>query len=129
MDELFARFFGDLDARIGGPMTFRLILQPAMATYLAIRAGVADALGGRSPYLWTILTSPGERRGLLSEGWKAVARVFVFSIIMDFVYQLWVLHWFYPLQALAVAVLLACVPYMLVRGLANRITRARHRLH
>jgi hypothetical protein len=129
MDELFARFFGDLDARVGGPLTFRLILQPAVAIFLAIRAGVIDAHTGRPPYFWTILTSPGERRELLSEGWKAVARVFAFAVFMDFVYQLWVLHWFYPLQAFVVAVLLACVPYLLVRGPANRITRARHQLH
>ena len=38
MEELFTRFWEDLVGRVGGPMTFRLILQPIMAIIFAIRA-------------------------------------------------------------------------------------------
>jgi hypothetical protein len=55
MEELFMRFWTNLLVRFHGPMTFRLILQPTLASRLAIRAGLND--GRRpSPYFWTILT-------------------------------------------------------------------------
>jgi hypothetical protein len=59
----------------------------------------------------------------LREGFKAVSRVFVFAIIMDLIYQVAVLRWFYPLQALIVAFVLAFLPYILLRGPVNRIAR------
>lgn len=43
-----------LTRRFGGPMSFRLILQPAMATFFAIRDGIKDARLGRPP-LWRVL--------------------------------------------------------------------------
>jgi hypothetical protein len=107
--------------RVGGPMTFRIILQPLMASLLAFRAGWKDAQTGRPPYFWTILTDPSQRADLLHEGWKSVARVFVLAIVMDVIYQLIVLQWVYPLELILVAILLAVVPYLLIRGPVNRI--------
>jgi hypothetical protein len=40
--------------------------------------------------------------------------------------QFKVFRWFYPSQALLVALFLAVVPYLLLRGPANRITRSRN---
>ena len=121
MDDVLARIWENLGGRIGGPLTFRLILQPLMAVILGVRAGLADARAGRPAYFWTILTSPAARRDLLREGWKAVARVFVLAVVIDIVYQLIVFRWVYPGELLILAFLLACVPYLLVRGPANRI--------
>jgi hypothetical protein len=42
---------------------------------------------------------------------------------MDAIYQLIDLHWFYPGEAIIVALELAFVPYLLIRGPANRIAR------
>jgi hypothetical protein len=125
MDELVLRIWDHLVARVGGPMSFRLVLQPAVAIILAIRAGVHDARAGRPAYFWTILTNPDDRRDLLREGWTAVAKVFLAAVVIDVVYQLVVLRWVYPGEALLVAFLLACVPYLLIRGLANRLARSR----
>ena len=36
-------------------MTFRFILQPAMAFIAALRDGVMDARPGRRPYLWALI--------------------------------------------------------------------------
>ncbi len=36
-----SKFWEDLIGRVGGPMTFRLILQPTIPIILAIRAGLA----------------------------------------------------------------------------------------
>lgn len=115
--------------RVGGPMTFRIILQPVMAALLACRAGLKDAQQGRPPYLWTILTDPGQRAGLLRDGWKSVARVFFLAIVMDVIYQVIVLRWVYPFELILVASLLAVVPYLLIRGPVNRIVsrvRSKH---
>ena len=121
MDDMLARLWENLGGRIGGPLSFRLLLQPAIATLLAIRAGLADAQAGKPPYLWTILTNADDRRDLLRHGWKSVAKVFVMALVIDVVYQLIVAHWVYPLESLIVAFVLACVPYLLVRGPVNRI--------
>src|SRR3954454_24176728 len=79
MDDLFARIWENFGGRIGGPFSFRLLLQPVVASVLGIRAGLEDARAGRPPYFWSILTKPGERRDLLHQGLKGVANVFVFA--------------------------------------------------
>ena len=123
MEEMIVRGFEGLLDRIGGPMTFRLILQPMMATLLALRAGLKDAREGRPPYLWTLITDPTQRVDLLREGWRSIARVFVLAIVMDLIYE-WVMgRWFYPLETIIVAILLAVVPYLILRGPINRIAR------
>jgi hypothetical protein len=123
VDDLLARLWENLGGRVGGPMTFRLLLQPLVASVLAARAGWQDAKAGRSPYFWTVLSSPGDRRNLLREGWQTVAKVFTLAVVIDLVYQVVVFGWIYPLESLIVAVLLAFVPYLLVRGPVNRIAR------
>lgn len=123
MKDLLARVWMNLGERVGGPMTFRLILQPLMATLLALRAGLKDAREGQPPYLWTILTDPGQRADLLRAGWRAIARVFLLAVIMDVIYQWIVERWVYPVEVVIVAILLAVVPYVLIRGPVNRIAR------
>jgi len=123
VEEMLARMWDGLVARVGGPMTFRVILQPTMATLLAVRAGLKDAREGRPPYLWTILTDPSQRAGLIREGWKACARVFFLAIIIDLIYQWTVQRWVYPGELIVVAIVLALVPYLLIRGPVNRVAR------
>jgi len=123
MEELFTRIWDDLGGRVGGPLSFRVLLQPAVAAVLAIRAGLQDAKAGRPAYFWAILTDPTHRREQLAEGWKSVAKVFVVAVVIDVIYQVVVLGWIYPFEALLVAFLLACVPYLLIRGPVNRIAR------
>lgn len=126
MEEVLARIWENLGGRVGGPLTLRIFLQPTVAALLALRAGVRDARSGRPPYLWAILTDPADRRDLVGEGWKAVSTVFGLAAIIDIVYQVLVFRWVYPLEVLLVAFLLACVPYLLIRGPANRIARSFH---
>ena len=87
MDYL-SRVWEQLAGRLEGPFVFRFVLQPLVATILAIRAGVADAQDHRAPYLWSVLSDPVERPQLMRDGWKDVTRVFVFGIVMDVLYQL-----------------------------------------
>src|SRR3990172_5220497 len=123
MEDLLTRFVENLLGRVSGPMKFRLILQPLMAVIFAVRSGLKDAKEGRPAYFWAIFTDPANRRDMLRDGWKSVGKVFIVAIIIDLVYQIIVLRWFYPLEALIVAAILAFLPYLLIRGPVNRIAR------
>jgi len=116
---------GQLLGRASGPLHFRLVIQPILATVLAIRAGVKDAREGQPPFFWTILTNPAERKRLLTSGWKDIGKIFIVAIVLDAAYQLIVLRGIYPLQTLIVAVVVALLPYILFRGVVTRITRRR----
>jgi len=106
-------------------MKFRLILQPLMAIIFAVRSGLKDAREGRPAYFWSLFTDSVNRRDMLRDGWKSVGKVFVIAIIIDLVYQLIVFRWFYPVEAILVAAILAFIPYLLIRGPVNRIARRR----
>lgn len=123
--EALRRFWHDLVERPDAPMRFRFVLQPLMAAFAAIHDGREDARVGRSPYFVTMLRNPQERVGLLREGLNATARIIFLGLLMDVIYQLFVLKTFYPNEALVVALLLAFVPYLLIRGLVLRIARSR----
>lgn len=114
-----------LIGRTTGPLTLRLILQPTVAAIFAIRGGLADAREGSKPYFWSLLFHPSLRPELLRSGWKDVRKVFLLAIILDAIYQVIVLHWIYPFQALLVAAVLALVPYILIRGVTGRIAGRR----
>ena len=123
MIELFDRVVTNLIERISGPLSFRLLLQPTMAIIVAVGAGVRDARAGRPPYLHTIWTDPTQRRELLLQGIRDVARVLLLATLIDVAYQVLVFRWIYPGEALIVALILAFVPYLVVRGPATRIAR------
>ena len=116
-----------LVGRTTGPLTLRLILQPTVAAFFAIRAGLADARAGKTPYFWSLLFHPQNRPDLLRSGWKDVRKVFLLAVILDVAYEIIVFHAVYPLQALLVAAILAIVPYVLIRGITARIAGARKR--
>ena len=124
MDDAWMRFTSDMIERVSGPMKFRLVLQPAMAAFFAIRSGLADAREGRPPYFWSLLTDSGTREEMIESGWKSVGRVFILAVVLDVVYQLYVEHFVYPMEAIAVALMLAIVPYLILRGLVTRLARA-----
>ncbi len=121
--EMFQRIWTDLLARPSGPEAFRFILQPAVATVLAIHDGIKDARTGRSPYFWTVLHDPDQCRSRLREGLVATSRVLILGFVMDAIYQWKVLGTFYPGEAFIVVLLLAFIPYLLVRGHTDRIAR------
>jgi hypothetical protein len=115
------QFWHDLIERPDGPMRFRFVLQPLMATIVAIRDGLKDARSGRSPYFATVLGNPQERMGRLREGLDATARIIALGLVMDVIYQAIVFKTFYPDQALVVALVLAFVPYLIIRSVIARI--------
>ena len=125
MDDMWTRVGEQLMARVSGPMHFRLVLQPVMAAVLAVIAGLKDARTGKPPYFWSLLYDPAHRKEMVRDGWKSVGRVFILALILDAIYQGIVLHFFYLGEAIIVAIVLAIVPYLILRGIVTRLARKR----
>jgi hypothetical protein len=92
-----------------------------MAMWFAIRDGRRDFHQHCSPYFWSLFSEPGKRHDLLRDGWHGIYRVFALALILDVVYEFIELHAFYLPQSLAVAIILAVIPYVLLRGPVNRL--------
>jgi hypothetical protein len=107
-------------------MHFRFFMQPLVAIMLAIRDGTRDAREGRRPWAWKLVHVPEQRRYLLADGWKGIGRIFVIAIVLDVIYQLIEWHTLKPLGALMTAIILAVIPYVLLRGPVNRLLRHIH---
>ena len=82
MEDMWIRFLDDMAGRVTGPMKFRLLLQPVMASIFAVVSGLADARTGQPPYFWALLSDPGHRRDMLRDGWKSVGKVFVLALLL-----------------------------------------------
>jgi hypothetical protein len=126
MDDTLTRIVGDLGDRVTGPMKFRLVMQPAMAAFFAIKVGISDAKAGRPPYFWGLTHDSVHRAAMIKDGWRNVGKIFILAVALDTVYQLMVLHTVYVPQLVTVAFTLAIVPYVLLRGLVTRVMR-KHR--
>lgn len=124
MRDTLLRMFNDVIGRLDGPLHFRFFLQPLMAIFFAVRDGLRDAREDRPAYFWSVFTDSASRGEMLRDGWKSVSKVFIIALVLDVIYQVIALRWFYPLETLLVAVLLALVPYLIVRGPVNRIKKA-----
>lgn len=120
--QMFLRVWTDLDGGLHAPLWFRLVFQPLGASILGVRAGLRDARAGRPPFLrYTRLdrSLSRELRGV----WRDLARLFVLAVLADVIYQILMVRWVYPSEALLVAAILVLVPYSLIRGPTNRIAR------
>jgi len=121
--EVLARMWQNLVDRPGGPMLFRFFLQPVMAAIAAVRDGISDARAQRPPFLWAVLTVSTDRVARLDEAWVATARIILLGLVMDSIYQAIEFDAFHPAEAVIIAILLAFVPYLVLRGLVTRIAR------
>ena len=124
MEELWQRFVENFVNRLDGPLHFRFILQPTMATIFAVMSGIKDAKTGKTPFLWKFITQREYRWELIKDGWKHVSKLFILAVVLDIVYQWKVCDRFYPVETLLVAVTLAFVPYILLRGPVSRLVRS-----
>jgi hypothetical protein len=123
MDRALTDIATGLVARLTGPLKFRMFLQPAMAAFFAVRAALTDVRNGRPPYFWAFMLDADERRELALEAWKDIGRVFILALAMDGIYQYIELRWIYPIDAILVALALAVVPYVVLRGIVTRLVR------
>jgi len=123
MDNPFDTYAINFLARLDGPLHFRFIMQPLMAILLAIRDGSRDAREGRRPWAWKLVHVPEQRRYLLADGWKGIGRIFILAFVLDVFYQLVEWRTLRPFGALVTAIVLAVIPYVLLRGPINRLLR------
>jgi hypothetical protein len=121
---LFSRqFLDELPRRFTGPGRLRFILQPAIATVLGVRGGLADARAGNPPYLFGLLFGAGRRRELLRSGVAAIRNLLAAGIILDLVFQFVLYRSVHPGAALLVGPILIGAPYVLSRAVTNRVAR------
>ena len=111
-----------LIARVNGPMSFRLLLQPLMASFFAFRDGRKDAKEGRPPCFWTMFTEPEQRREMLRSGWTSIGKVFILAMVLDGVFQYLEFDRFRFGGVFVAGVILALVPYVMLRGPVNRLS-------
>jgi len=114
--------FGErLGEMLGGPFHFRFLIEPLLAIVLGIRDGRHPHQPGRPPYFLSLFTEQADRRQRVRAGLKAIAIPFVLALVLDSVVQ--VLLWGRPMlwSALVVGTFLVALPYLLARGLANRV--------
>jgi hypothetical protein len=121
--ENLARVWQNLVDRPGGPMVFRYFLQPTMATIAGVLGGMSDARQGRLPFVQAVLTNPAERAGRLDEAMVDTSRIMLLGLVMDTIYQYIEFDAFHPAEAVIVTLMLAFLPYLLVRGLVARAAR------
>jgi hypothetical protein len=121
--EVRSRLWQNLFERPGGPMVFRFFLQPTMAAIAAWRDGVDDARTGRSPFFVGALTDPAQRTVRLNEALVATARIILLGLVMDGIYQAIEFKSFHPAEAVIIALVLAFLPYLVLRGLIARAAR------
>jgi hypothetical protein len=121
--EVRTRLWQNLFERPGGPMVFRFFLQPTMAAIAAWRDGLDDARTGRSPFFVGALTDPAQRTVRLNEALVATARIILLGLAMDAIYQAIEFKAFHPAEAVIIALVLAFLPYLVLRGLIARAAR------
>jgi hypothetical protein len=121
--ETIARGLENLLGRFGGPMSFRFLVQPAVAAFFAIRAGINDARQNNPTFLGCALSNPGSWRARMRLSWKDVGTVFIVALVLDAIYQVVVHSGIFTLELLITATVLALVPYMVLRDLVARVAR------
>jgi hypothetical protein len=121
MEEFFQQFINAIYLRLTGPLHFRFILQPVMALVFAIIDGIKDAKAGRPLYLWGLITSPEQGKERVKEGWKSIGKVAILAVILDLIYQFIDKDNVNLVGSLVAAIILAIIPYSLLRGPVNYI--------
>jgi hypothetical protein len=113
--------------RLAGPASFRFILQPLVAAIAGIRDGVSDAKLGLRPYGIMVLFDSDSRGELLGAGLRRTAIALVAGVVIDIVVQ-WMLFQRVLLSAaILVGALLVGLPYIVARGVTNRILHRRYK--
>jgi hypothetical protein len=108
--DMITRGWDNFLARPTGSLNLRFILQPTIASIIAVRAGMKDATEGRPAYLWAAFTNSEHRSQLLHGGWKDMRIPFLVGATLDAIYQLIIHKFTYPLELLFTATLPALVP-------------------
>jgi hypothetical protein len=124
-----AAFFQDLPKRLTGPGRMRFIFQPAVAIFLGIRAGKADARAGKPPYVLGLVLGHTSRLAMLKDAFAQLSTLVAIAILLDCISQFLILRAVYFGAAIVVGPVLIAIPYSLSRALANRWVQLRQGPH
>ena len=123
--QVHERFWSDVFGRLRGPMTIRFYLQPTLAFVAALKDGIKDARYGHKSFFWTALWDPTQQRGRLWEGLTSTSQMALIGFTMDAIYQFKEFDRFYPVEAVMMVLLLAVIPYFVLRWLVELVARRR----
>jgi len=109
-----------------GQGQFRLLLLPAVALVVGVRAGIADAREGYAPFGRRLWDANEPRAQLMKDAVKRALNPLALAVILDVILQRLTLGYVRPLAAVIVAAVLAWIPFVIVRGIMNRLWRRSH---
>lgn len=109
-----------------GQGQFRLLLLPAVALVLGIRAGIADARDGYLPFCRRLREGNEPRAQLMKDSVERALNPLALAFILDVILQRLTLGYVRLLVALVVAAGLVWIPFAIVRGIMNRFWRRSH---
>jgi hypothetical protein len=121
----------DLTGRgmFGGRFQIRLFLQPILALLLGIRYGVRDAREGKTPFFLSLFEGKGHGSAILKQGLRDAIVPLCVAFIIDGILQRLILGHIRLLGAVIVGALLVFLPFIIGRGISNRIWTHGHAGH
>ena len=126
MQHLSTSVLDKIVARLTGAMSFRFILQPAIAVFLGIRDGLMDAKAGTPPFIADLIFNPKDRDRQLKSAFHRLLTPIIVATVLDAIAQHLIFGHINPLGALLVGTFVMGIPYALARGVSNRIATGLH---
>ncbi len=111
-------------ARLTGPMSFRFILQPAVAVFLGIRDDLMDAKAGTPPFIADLVMNPKNRKRSLKAAFKRLLTPILVATVLDAIAQYLIFKHVRLVGALLVGAFVMGLPYAAARGISNRVATA-----
>ena len=121
MQDIPTTVLDKLVARLTGAMSFRFILQPAIAVFLGIRDGLMDAKAGTPPFIADLIFNPKDRKRQLKSAFRRLLTPIIVATVLDIIAQHLIFGHINPLGAVIVGTFVMGLPYALARGVSNRI--------
>lgn len=127
---LFEGIWRDLTGRgmLGGKFQIRLILQPLVALLLGTRFGIRDANQGKEPFFMSLVGAKHDRWPILKQGLRDAIVPLCVAFVLDGILQHMINGRVRPLAAVVVGSLLVFLPFVIGRGLSNRIWTHGHHI-
>jgi hypothetical protein len=110
----------------GGKFQIRLIIQPLAAMLLGVRIGLRDAKLRRIPFFEALFRGKGERAALLAKAIRDAIIPLAIAVLVDSILQ----HndqRAHPCGRGVRGGRAVCLPFLIVRGVSNRIWTHGHR--
>ena len=111
--------------RLVGPMSLRLVIQPAIALLLGIRDGRMDAKEGEPPFIVGLITNSRDRKAKLVSLFKSLSKAIIIAVILEVIVQYLLFGQVHAIGVILYASFFLIVPYSLARGVTNVIVTIR----